>query len=471
MAEQNSSECRIGRMTLMNENDAIFGNITIEDESYLIQDLDNKVRVLCKVNHEYYSKKACPMGKIEGLEDPKSNSISEGERTNTSAVCKVKTLILYTQGALNRVSNINHSISLALAQTNQAYANSAIGNNVELVQSGVFQVDFNETNPSLNDINTLVAGNSFSTTGQTVMQLRNNMSADIVVMFCNETGWGGVIGRVAAIGPNSTQAFGIFDALDATSAGLVFVHEVGHLFGARHEPCTALDAGANCDPEVPIQHAHVFKTGSLLNKKRRFTIMHSTEIDRIIQNYSNLNVTFDGESTGTSSRNNAQQHTNTACILAGFRPDLPNLFVTISGTVSACQCHSVNLCIPNYTGISSIQWQTSMTGAFNSYGNVVGTTNCYSATASCVLGAKRYIKVTISTADGRSYSAYHVLTAVMGPQCNPSALSSDGSIGNGIDCYPNPATNRVMANFTLPYSNSTDIFLFDANGRLVSSIL
>ena len=292
------------------EKDLIYGSLVIEDESYSIQDLGGGVRVLCKVNNNYVKSKSCPMG---GFEKSESNQEAASEnQQRSSATCDVKVLMLFTQGAINRVVDINQTMSLAIAQTNQAYQNSAIGNNIQLVPVFSAFMNFTETQLGANDVNTLALGGLLSSTGQTVNQLRNNHGADIVVLFGNGAVWTDVAGIVAAIGPNNTQAFAVVDALLATSVGLVFTHEIGHLFGCRHEPCAASSAGSGCDPTGAIQHAHIFKTGSLFNKKERFTIMHSSEFNNIIPHFSNPNVTFAGGSTGTANRNNAQQLTNTS---------------------------------------------------------------------------------------------------------------------------------------------------------------
>lgn len=139
------------------------------------------------------------------------------------ATSRVTLLALYTPEAKAASYNIIDEIGLAVAVSNQAYARSGMGVQLDLV--GIRQYTGITDNGDLNTILDSVTGNS------TIEGWRNTAQADLVTMMSEvSTAYCGL----AWLSPGAASAYSSIVRSCAIS-NLSFPHEIGHNLGARHD--------------------------------------------------------------------------------------------------------------------------------------------------------------------------------------------------------------------------------------------
>lgn len=306
------SACQGGSLTLMAKAGAKFGTIVFDDHSYEFQDLGDGIQALSRFKLESFNENECAVNTSTPGPDLTSQRPKNISSPNIiypcSPVppnCNVRVLVLYTQAAQNIEADINNRITLAIAQVNQAYYNSQVSSsNVSLILAGSQKINFTEGTSIGADVNSLAANSAIQT-------LRSNFLADIVILL-TDGNYGNSKGIVKAIGPNFNGAYAIVQTNAATGGRHTFAHEVGHLFGARHDD----------DATGTIEHGYFFTTGFFFTKYR-YTLLAGLPSGKTRElNYSNPDVKIKNKPTGTSAfRNNAQKHRNTGCTVANFFPN------------------------------------------------------------------------------------------------------------------------------------------------------
>ena len=306
--------CQGGYITLMAKGGEKFGAVVFDDYSYEFQDLGNGVQAFSRFKLENGSESECSQGGGSYRTQPPPPSPESAGRIIPCEplAWEVRVMVLWTPAAANIEANINNRIALALAQTNQAYINSQVGTGMNLVLAHSQQIAFTET-WGTNDVQVL-ANNAV------VQNLRNQFQADVVILLTNGN-YGGLFGAVRAVGPNFNNAFGVVQTNSATAGRHTFAHEMGHIFGCRH----------NDDNTPGIGHGLAFNTGWLIFTKTRYTLVTTTPANKSRElHYSNPDVRIKNTPTGDATfRNNAQQHRNTGLMVANFFQNAPTTVMGI----------------------------------------------------------------------------------------------------------------------------------------------
>ena len=216
----------------------------------------------------------------------------------------ISVLVAYTKQAASHYSDIEKDlIALTIADANQSFRNSGIGNvRLELVHS--YQTDYVEDGSHFEHVFRFADKDDGYM--DDVHALRDRYRADVAVLIVHDPHGCGLAAQVQA--PENRAFAVVHHECAATTYSLG--HEIGHLIGARHDE--ALD-----DSKTPFPYGHGFVSG-----KQWRTMMSSKEsCDGCprLPLWSNPDVKVRGVPAGSKTSNNARVVAEQAARVAGFR--------------------------------------------------------------------------------------------------------------------------------------------------------
>lgn len=259
------------------------------------------------------------------------------------------------------------------------------------------------------------------------------------------------------------------------------LHEVGHLMGAGHNRPD--DDDSDC--------AHGWTVGG--NRFQR-TLMANwfgtqTPTDMRILHYSNPDVVYNGDATGTVNDNNAKVIRNGACIVANYRQN--NHFdASIDTDPWVCrswgniylysivqQPSASNPGVPPYT----YEWRWNYSGNFsggNSSSTLIGTTWGLSfpipAVSESFWGI--WVQMKVTSSDGITITKLVNIKVfeATDPKCsqmrNPRLDSQHTSIlGEKLLVAPNPANMAAQVSWLADMESNIDLAIYDGLGRSIFS--
>ncbi len=145
---------------------------------------------------------------------------------DTGAIIDV--MIVYSkQTAAAAGTAIAAQAQQAIDSANAAYANSGITTRLNLVHTAA--VNYDESGDFNTDLNRLTSGSDGYM--DEVAALRNTHGADLVSLFVENGQYCGI----AWVGPSASYGFSVINR-GCASGNLSFAHELGHNFGALHDP-------------------------------------------------------------------------------------------------------------------------------------------------------------------------------------------------------------------------------------------
>lgn len=308
------------------------GTIQVGDKTYEIESKGNNQHDITQVDPDKNPPHSHP-------QEPEDLPISEGEIDPASAPSEPATseaaaagtvidlMVLYTPKAKANASGqagIEAKIANAVAKANQAYINSKIDMQLNVVYTG--EVSYTETgnmSTTLTDLKGTGDGKM-----DAVHNLRNQYGADQVALVTADTNACGI--AYVMNNPSSSFAPYAFSVVhdDSTYACLsdnTLAHELGHNQGDQHDRANSSNPGA-----------YDYSYGYRLCQTGGFrTIMsYSCTGGSRVSYFSSPNVSLpSGQITGTSTENNALSMNNTKAIVAAFRSAAP--VTTVSTVPSA----------------------------------------------------------------------------------------------------------------------------------------
>ena len=196
--------------------------------------------------------------------------------------------------------DIGSLITLAVAETNQAYINSGINIHMNLVSSA--QITYSEVGKTYETmVSELISLPDVAT-------LRDNVKADVVVMLSTNGSYCGMAYQYGG------AAFAMSVVNYSCATGYYsFAHEIGHIQGASH----------NVENSGGASFAYGYGYRNIATSPAWRTIMSygcSTVACPRLQYFSNPNINYNGLAMGTPSTNdNARVLNETAATVAGFR--------------------------------------------------------------------------------------------------------------------------------------------------------
>lgn len=477
--EGDSCSCNSGYLMLIANNLEKHGIMEIDDDNFELFDIGGQVNVLAQEDSTVVNSRVC--GNITSPAITGDDSIEERSGCNT-----IDVLVLFTPAA-NSVPGSNTSkAAKGIEHFNQVLANSHV-NNFRANLVGTVGVSFLETSSAGADATALATGTAIfelSPGTRDVTQLRNDFAADIVIMMTNGNYNSSTTnGAAAAFGPSESMAAAIVEKDNITT----MAHELGHLFGCRHETCNfvaeLISSTALCDNTAGPDHPHFFRTGCKPFRQRRRTEMWSypNGNGNRIPHYSNPDVEYQGtinkKATGTSSRNNAARMRNGACAVSAFRqsPNQAPFMVNIEGNTFVCPCKSTTLQATisgGANGAFQYEWRTSTNGI--SYSNIVSNNSSYSATAPCTVSDGSYVKVTAISSTGEETFDVFYIEAKDPPyplvDCPMEYTGNNNNNISFVSIYPNPISGKTKITYTINESTQVSLSLFDYTGKKLEMI-
>lgn len=140
---------------------------------------------------------------------------------------EVTVLVAYTPAVTNAVLSVPGLIDSAVAAANLSYRQSQIPLTLRVV--GTIQVEYTETTHERDVERLRTRGDGFL---EDLHPRRDAVRADVVVLLVDAPAY---CGYAAAILADESSAFATVHH-SCADANLSFAHELGHLFGARHNP-------------------------------------------------------------------------------------------------------------------------------------------------------------------------------------------------------------------------------------------
>lgn len=247
-----------------------------------------------------------------------TSSVSVDDFSSNTAAAEISSgtvidvMVLYTSQSLANASGqagIESKIVNAVAKTNQAYINSDIDMQLNVVHMG--EVSYSQTGNMSTTLQNLAVTNDGKM--DHIHALRDQYGADQVVLISSESNYCGIAYLMG--NPSSSFSVAAFsvvhdDSRIACLSNNTFAHELGHNQGNQHDLNSANTTGS-----------YDFSYGYRLCQTGGFrTVMsYSCSGATRVGHFSNPSVLYNGDYTGTNTADNARSMTNNKAIVAAFR--------------------------------------------------------------------------------------------------------------------------------------------------------
>lgn len=288
----------INTVMLAVSGDTVNGNVHYNGEWYQIRSLKTGNHAIVAVDMS----RMPPDHPAEYKDLPSIHMPVRESQDKANTVIRV--MVHWTSSAASAAGNISSLVDLAVAETNQSYANSGIQITLELAhksqvtytQSGSFSTDLSRYRSSTD---------SYMTNIHTT---RNSVAADVGVLVINNSS---SCGLASGIGSSATTAFAAAH-WSCITGYYSFGHEIGHLQSARHDPAT--------DPSTsPYRYGHGYRYLGTPDWRTVMAYDCPGGCPRL-KYWSNPNITYNGVPMGTAAQSdNARVLNLTRGTVAAFR--------------------------------------------------------------------------------------------------------------------------------------------------------
>ncbi len=320
----------LGNADFVVHDDMITARISSMDFVYLVYPITGGLHVLIECSGANMPKDESEEGyqsMIEqGVKSAKENELDrkdpetglKGSSRLLGGDCKVRVIVMYTNTTAANMADPIGFINSCIDATNTAYDNSSVNFNVELAVAK--KVAYTESLNSTTDVTRYRnIGDGYL---DEVHDLRTYFDADLCLLI-TENVQSGICGEAYTVA-NSPYGDAFCVVTRGCSVGnLSFPHELGHLYGCRHDPYVD-------NTNTPYDYGHVY----VFFPVRWRTVMaynnycsdNGAGCTRI-QYFSNPSVNYSGNATGVSNANDNES------ALEVSRANISSLETTLSGKV------------------------------------------------------------------------------------------------------------------------------------------
>ncbi|MBE0436680.1 MAG: fibronectin type III domain-containing protein, partial [Methylomicrobium sp.] len=280
------------------------GTISIGENLYEVQYIGNDLH---EINQIDTSKNPDDVERFPDIEETSSSDI-ETSREFEAASTSVDVMVLYTAKARNNAGGTSGMLSRidnAVEMANHSYINSKVDMQINLVHAA--EVDYVETGDIIASHDAL----TYKTDGHMdyIHAWRDKYGADMVVLISTDTNACGVAWTMRSPSTSfESRAFAVVK--DTCISQHTFAHELGHVQGNQHNRANSSNSGA-------YDYSYGYRlcqTGGF-----RTVMSYACSGGTRVGYFSNPNVTYNGEYTGTPTDDNARSMNNTKSIVSAFR--------------------------------------------------------------------------------------------------------------------------------------------------------
>jgi hypothetical protein len=280
---------RLDSVILVRSGDTVMGNIRVADQLYRLVPVEKGMHALIEVDqskflpdedeHAYAEMKAAA-----GVDVSKSFA----PLAQAKAISYIRVMVAFGASATAAIGNEQQATDLAFSESNAALA--ATNTDIRFQQAGAIQyyTQSETTNYStmLSRLTNLSDGYYDAIGGQ-----RNSNTADIVAYVAPASST--LCGQAAGIATSNASAYFVMSP-NCLSGNYTFVHEAGHVVGARHD---------NDPTNTPYAYGHGYVITS--QNKRTVMAVNNGPCPSCVRigAFSTPNYTTGGVPIGTASKN------------------------------------------------------------------------------------------------------------------------------------------------------------------------
>ncbi len=327
-------------LMLVENGGKLTGNLRYQGQWYQILPVAEGRHVLVRVDRS-----RLPLDHSPGEPEPRvipMPALSAGTPDKAPGDTVITVLVNYTPAAAATTGDMDGLIALAIAESNQGYANSGVAIEMQLAHSS--QTTYTQSGYASTD------RSRYQSTSDNHMKYihteRTQHGADVGILLVSvilADDGASLCGQASNIGSTASTAFAVVKTTNCATLNYTFAHEIGHLQSARHN----LESDGSLSPYA---YGHGYRYGT---SWRTIMGVASTCGDCPRLNYwSNPNKLYNGVPMGTATR-----------------ADNARVLNTTRGTVAAF--NTAPSCIPD-GGFDDTLGQTSCCSGFA----VSGSTYC-----------------------------------------------------------------------------------------------
>ncbi|MBF0508779.1 MAG: hypothetical protein HQK57_07625 [Deltaproteobacteria bacterium] len=313
------------------QDNIVSANITVPGAFYQVRYVSPGVHAIHEINQSAFPPELPPIpvySPPKAVDSPPKASVRNSAQPDDGS--RIDVMVLYTPAALTGAGStaaMNSTISLAIAETNQGYANSGVTQRVRLVHTE--QVTYDETSFDWSTTLNRLTGTSDGFMDN-IHAIRDTYGADEVVLLVEDTGFCGLAWLMTTLDNSfKTHAFAVVSRTCATGY-YSFAHEMGHNMGCNHDRTNASGGQLYSysfgyqEPSGAFRTIMAYQNGCIGSCPR-------------INYWSNPDVSYTGLPTGVlytagNSADNRRTLNNSAYTVANFRTSVSTKTLLWSGT-------------------------------------------------------------------------------------------------------------------------------------------